>query len=152
MAKEMTLTGLISDPSLAGRVIGNRCVPAGTYTFDGNCAVRHEVTTIGDTSRELVNISICSREGKWIDLSALLKRTKAQDGALVYINPWVCQFPTTKELAEALLSHQLIVSGNPITAYTNWKNGEQSNELFPAGRYIPAELVPIPAATAATKA
>lgn len=148
MAKEMRLSDLVSDPSIAGRVIGNRSVPAGTYTFDGDCAVKHEVTTIGDSGRELINISICSKEGKWVDLSALLKRTKAQDGALVYINAWVCQYPTTKELAADLLGKQLVVGGNPVTAYTNWKNGEQTTELFPAGRYLPAELVPL--STAAT--
>lgn len=141
MAKEMRLSDLVSDPSIAGRVIGNRSVPAGTYTFDGDCAVKHEVTTIGDSGRELINISICSKEGKWVDLSALLKRTKAQDGALVYINSWVSQYPTTKELAADLVGKQLVVGGTPVTAYTNWKNGEQVNELFPAGRYIPAELV-----------
>lgn len=139
MAEMLTLGSLATNDTLQGRVIGNRSIMAGTYHFTSASMVKHEITQIGDTGREIVNISVQSTEGAWIDLGSLLKRKK-EDGALVYVNDWVCQYPTTRELALALVGNALVVGGTAVTTYTNWKNGEITTDLIPNGRTLPARL------------
>lgn len=147
--EKLTLGSLATNDALQGRVISNRSIMAGTYHFTAESAVTHEVTTIGDTGREIVNISVQSTEGAWIDLGSLLKRKK-EDNALVYVNDWVCQYPTTRELALALVGNALVVGGAPVTTYTNWRNGEPTTELIPSGRTLPARLERAATATTTT--
>lgn len=143
MAQEMSLKDF-SKSTLQGRAIGNRAVLPGTYTFSEESPVKWEETQIGDSSRTIINTQILSKEGIWVDLGALLKRTKGQDGSLVYINEWVCQFPTTKELAVALLSHTLVVTTQQKTVWSNWRNGEELSEPIATSIAWKAQLQPIP--------
>lgn len=142
MAQELSLKDF-SQSSLQGRAIGNRAVLPGTYTFSENSPVRWEETQIGDSSRTIINIQLLSNEGIWVDLGALLKRTRGKDGSLVYINEWVCQFPTTKELASALMRNRLVVTTQQKTVWSNWKNGEMLSEPIATSVAWAAQLEPV---------
>lgn len=149
MAQELSLKDF-SQSALQGRAIGNRAVLPGTYTFSEDSPVKWEETQIGDSSRTLISIQLLSNEGVWVDLGALLKRTKGKDGSLIYINEWVCQYPTTKELATALMSNALIVTTQQKTVWSNWRNGEMLSEPIATSVAWAAQLAPVPSAKAPT--
>lgn len=142
MAQELSLSDFAKS-TLQGRVIGNRAVLPGTYTFSEDSPVKWEETQIGDSSRTIINIQILSKEGIWIDLGGLLKRTKGKDGSLVYINEWVCQYPTTKELAVALLKSRLVVTTQQKSVWSNWRNGEILSEPIATSVAWQAQLEPV---------
>lgn len=142
MAQELSLKDF-SQSALQGRAIGNRSVLPGTYTFSENSSVKWEETQIGDSSRTIINIQILSNEGVWIDLGSLLKRTKGKDNTLVYINEWVCRYPSTKELAAALLSNKLVVTTQKKTVWSNWRNGEMLSEPIATSEAWAAQLEPV---------
>lgn len=142
MAQELSLRDF-ANSTLQGRAIGNRSILPGTYTFSEDSAVKWEETQIGDSSRTIINIQILSNEGVWIDLGALLKRTKGKDSTLIYINEWVCQYPTTKELAAALLNNALVVTTQKKTVWSNWRNGETLAEPIATSEAWLAQLEPL---------
>lgn len=144
MAQELSLKDF-ANSTLQGRAIGNRAILPGTYTFSEDSPVRWEETQIGESSRTLINTQLLSNEGIWVDLGALLKRTKGKDAALVYINEWVCRYPTTKELARELLSNKLVVTTQQKTVWSNWRNGETLAEPVATGTAWVAQLEPVQA-------
>lgn len=131
MAKKAeTLASVKDEVRLANnRVIGSGVVMPGTYEFETSdkVQVRYSTDRIGDQDRTFTTLEIQSKDGKWINLGNLLKRTKVdQKGdALMYVNPWVCEYSNIWEIAEALAGHTLTVSQDRIKTYSNFRGGEQ---------------------------
>lgn len=129
MAKSMTMslseamsqkTGIMA---AANRQIGGRTVAPGEYTFASDPSFRAtEATRRPDSTAEpFVSAELCTVDGKWVSLNALLRRTLDEKGELlVYVNDWVSQCPEIFDLAKLLAGKKLIVNNDEVPFYSSY--------------------------------